>query len=164
MLPPGVTVTFVPLGLTRVMVGAWLVTLTFQTNALVKLSMSTATAMMVVVPVLKLRLQEALPEYPETGVDWSNTPFTYHETRLRLPSGSEQFTWKVMLWSGTTVTFVPLGLTRVMVGAWLVTLTFQTNWLVKDVRSTTAARMELVPVLKARLQEALLVDPDTGVE
>src|SRR5215471_20881564 len=164
MLPPGVTVTFVPLGLTRVMVGAWLVTLTFQTNALVKLSMSTATAMMVVVPVLKLRLQEAMPEYPETGVEWSNTPFTYHETRLRLPSGSEQFTWKVMLWSGATVTFVPLGLTRVMVGAWLVTLTFQTNALVKLSMSTATAMMVVVPVLKLRLQEALLTDPVTVVD
>jgi hypothetical protein len=76
MLPPGEAVTFVPLGATRVMVGAWLVTLTFQSNPLVKLIRSTATAEMVVVPVLKLVLQEALPEDPETGVLWSYTPFT----------------------------------------------------------------------------------------
>jgi hypothetical protein len=164
MLWLGGTVTFVPLGATRVMVGAWLVTLTFQTNALVKLVRSTTTAMMVVLPVLKLRLQESLPADPETGVEWSNTPFTYHETRLRLPSGSEQFTWKVMLWLGGTVTFVPLGLTRVMVGAWLLTLTFQTNALVKLVRSFATAVMVVLPVLKLRLQESLPADPETGVE
>ncbi len=67
-------------------------TLTFQTNALVKPSKSTATAVMVVLPVLKLRLQEALPEDPETGVAWSYNPLTYQSTSLRLPSKSEQFT------------------------------------------------------------------------
>ena len=77
MLPPGVVVTFVPLGLTRVMVGAELVTLTFQSNPLVKLVRSFTTAEMVVVPVLKLVLQEALSEDFETGVAWSYTPFTY---------------------------------------------------------------------------------------
>ena len=155
--------TFVPLGATRVMVGAWLVTLTFQTKALVKLSKSTATAVMVVVPVLKLRLQEALLVDPETGVAWSNTPFTYQSTSLRLPSESEQFTWKVMLWPGAAVTLVPLGATRVMVGAWLVAVTFQTSALVKLVRSFTTAVMVVVPVLKLVLQEALLADPVTVV-
>jgi hypothetical protein len=48
---------------------------------------------------------------------WSYTPFTYQLTCLRLPSESEQFTWKVMLPLGATVTFVPLGLTRVIDGA-----------------------------------------------
>src|SRR6516164_5517424 len=124
MLWLGVAVTFVPLGATRVMVGAWLVALTFQSNALVKLNRSFATAVMVVVPVLKLVVQEALPEDPVTVVGWSNTPFTYQSTSLRLPSTSEQFTWKVMLWLGATVTFVPLGASRVMVGPWLDTLTF----------------------------------------
>src|SRR5215471_6554116 len=109
MLCPGVAVTFVPLGATRVMVGAWLVTLTFQANALLKFSRSTATAVMVVVPVLKLRLQEALPTDPVTVMDWSYTPFTYQSTCRRLPSGSVQFTWKVMLWLGAAVMFVPLG-------------------------------------------------------
>jgi len=164
MLPPGVTVTFVPLGATRVMVGAWLVTLTFQTNALVKLARSTTTAMIVVVPVLKLVLQEALPEDPVTVVGWSYTPFTYQSTSLRLPAASEQFTWKVVLWLGATVTFVPLGATRVMVGPWLLTLTFQCNALVKLVRSFAAAVMVVVPVLKLRLQESLPADPETGVE
>ena len=83
---------FVPVGATRVMVGAWLVTVTFQSNPLVKLRKSTATAEMVVVPVLKLVLQEALPEDPETGVLWSYIPFTYQSTSLRLPSASAQFT------------------------------------------------------------------------
>ena len=69
------------------------------------------------VPVLKLVVQEALPEDPVTVVGWSNTPFTYQSTSLRLPSTSEQFTWKVMLPPGPTETFVPLGLTRVIDGA-----------------------------------------------
>src|SRR5580765_9034929 len=163
MLPPGEAVTFVPLGATRVIVGAWLVALTFQTNELVKLVRSTTSALMVVVPVLKLRLQEALPEDPETTVLWSYTPFTYQLTCLRLPSESEQFTWKLMLPLGVTVTFVPLGATRVMVGAWLAAVTFQTNELVKLVRSTASALMVVVPVLKLRLQEALPEDPETGV-
>ena len=117
MLWLGGTVTFVPLGATRLMVGAELPTVTFQTNELVKLVRSTTAALMVVVPVLKLRLQESLPEDPETGVLWSYTPFTYQLTCLRLPSESEQPTWKVMPWAGATVTFVPLGLTRVIDGA-----------------------------------------------
>src|SRR5215471_11986888 len=108
--------TFAPSPRT-VRLGARMPALTFQTNALVKLSRSTATAVIVVLPVLKLRLQEALPADPETGVAWSYTPFTYQSTSLRLPSESEQFTWKVMLWLGATVTFVPLGLTRVIDGA-----------------------------------------------
>jgi len=80
--------------------------------------------MMVVLPVLKLRLQEALFVDPVTTVDWSKTPFTYQLTCLRLLSESEQPTWKVMLWLGATVTFVPLGLTRVIdgVAAWAATV------------------------------------------
>src|SRR5512136_1660419 len=105
------TTTFAP-SLRTVRLGAKVAALTFQSNVLVRFSMSTTAARMLLAPTLKVRLQEALPEDPETGVDWSNSPFTYHSTCLRLPSVSEQFTWNVMFWPGAAVTFVPLGLTR----------------------------------------------------